>query len=172
MEARDGYLVHLVQEFRDESPSAQMIVFVKMCKTCETLDVSLLLQTAAEAAEPSQFNTTHTSAAVPESFRDAILSEDDEETCPVPAAVKFVAMDTLKEELDESDDVVSSINMLDSEGRTALDLAALTGQRDMVDLLTSRGGEHKFKGSARMNFVAKTRYSKHQEYLDYLNSTM
>lgn len=41
MEARDGYLVHVIQMLKEKSDKGQMIVFVKMCKTCEVLSLML-----------------------------------------------------------------------------------------------------------------------------------
>lgn len=41
LEARDGYLVHIIQTLKEQSSKGQMIVFVKMCKTCEVLSLML-----------------------------------------------------------------------------------------------------------------------------------
>jgi ATP-dependent RNA helicase DDX49/DBP8 len=41
VEAREGYLVHLVQTLRDKRESGSMIIFVKTCKTCEVVSMML-----------------------------------------------------------------------------------------------------------------------------------
>ncbi len=41
VEAREGYLVHLVQTLRDQSSTGSMIIFVKTCKSCEVISMML-----------------------------------------------------------------------------------------------------------------------------------
>jgi len=112
-------------------------------------------------------------SSIPPAFRDAILSEEDEESCPIHAAVKFADMDILNETLEEQKDRIrETINKLDSKGRTSLDLAALTGQTDMLEILTSRGGSYKYKNVVRMKRTAKARRKKHQLYVNYIESIL
>jgi ankyrin repeat protein len=50
-----------------------------------------------------------------------------------------------------------TINVVDSKGRTALDLAALTGQMELLCLIENKGGQFKFKNASRMKAIASKR---------------
>jgi ankyrin repeat protein len=58
------------------------------------------------------------------------------------------------------------INKVDSMGRTALDLAALTGQLDLVKRLEDAGGEFHYKNGPRMVAIANQRSKDVLEYLE------
>jgi ankyrin repeat protein len=72
-------------------------------------------------------------------FRDALLSQTDEGGLPLHRAVKYNLVDALREAL-----VVAkgngTLDATDSQGRTVLDLAARTGQRNLYELILAQGG--------------------------------
>jgi hypothetical protein len=96
-------------------------------------------------------------------FEDAVLEDEDEETYPMHAAVKF-GDDTALSNLLRSDK--SLVNEIDSRGRTAMDLCALTGQIALMELLECKGGAFKYKNSVRMKATAKRRASQADAYLE------
>jgi ankyrin repeat protein len=57
------------------------------------------------------------------------------------------------------------INEIDSKGRTSMDLAALTGQIDLMELIESNEGEFAFRNGARMRAIAKNRAPHMGKYL-------
>lgn len=62
---------------------------------------------------------------------------------------------------------MSAINAIDSKGRTALDLAALTGQLDLVEKLRKTEGSRFLFGSGpRMMIIAKKRSKNVTAYLE------
>merc|ERR1712154_476403 len=104
---------------------------------------------------------------------DAILTEDEEEKFPLHAAVKFGYRNNVEQELakarnasaassanngDSNNDATSAIiNAVDSKGRTATDLAALTGQLDIMAYLQEAGGVFKKRSAPRMTAIANNR---------------
>jgi len=127
---------------------------------------------AGDTATQPTTERTKCNTTIPESFRDADLSLEDEKKLPFHAAVKFKDLESLKETIQKTDanDLSSSINAVDSEGRTALDLAARTGQCHMVNFLESQGGDSNVRSIVGMKFIGRVRNRKHQEYDKYLLS--
>jgi len=104
-------------------------------------------------------------------FPDAILNEEEEAGLPYHIAVKYGDMEELKKlfEQDNNDDV--DINQVDSKGRTAMDLAALTGQVSFLQLFNDHKGRFKFNSTPRMKIIAKNRESKSLQYLEIVHNS-
>jgi len=119
---------------------------------------------SAETAKPEtacggQFDT----------YRDAALTEQEEEEFPLHACVKFGFLDFLEEELQKDSTVV---NAVDSHGRTALDLAALTGQLILVARLRQAGGIFQYKNGPRMVALANNRSKEMEKYLKNIRKSV
>ena len=81
-------------------------------------------------------------------FGDTALSAEDADNLPLHKYVKYCDMTALERALAER---TPGLNALDSEGRTALDLACLTGQREVFSLLQAHGAEAcKIRGIAEI----------------------
>jgi ankyrin repeat protein len=102
-------------------------------------------------------------------FVDAILEEHEEEMLPFHTAVKFGEISMLEKELHNGR---QEINARDSEGRTSMDLAALTGQIELMDLIESNDGEFAFKSEPRMRAIAKKRAPHKEKYLEKVISDL
>jgi ankyrin repeat protein len=116
-------------------------------------------------------------------YSDAILSEKEELDFPLHAAVKFGDEECVLEELEKikessnsnngssngngnGNGCVIDINTVDSKGRTALDLAALTGQLDIVKKLRCvPGSKFCYMSSPRMKLIADRRSKDVEKYL-------
>ena len=85
-------------------------------------------------------NTASVPVPIPE---DSFLLPAEEEILKLHKAVKYSDVGLLTEAL-ESAVQDNTINVIDSGGRTALDLAALTGQTVFFEKIRSRGGEPKY----------------------------
>ena len=65
------------------------------------------------------------------------------------------------------------INELDSKGRTPADLAALTGQLDLMNFLVQEsGGSFAFKSGARMRAIARRRAPFVSQYHEMVESDL
>ena len=112
---------------------------------------------------PAVVVATAAEATIPESgamegdnmFADAELDEEEECRLPLHAAIKFGEKDDLKELLERRDKV--DVNQLDSKERTPADFAALCGEKDLLELIKSHGGEFHVKSEARMKAIARKR---------------
>ena len=102
-------------------------------------------------------------------FPDAALNEKEEEEFPLHSCVKFGFLDFLEEELQKETTVV---NAIDSRGRTALDLAALTGQLTLVTRLRNAGGIFQYKNGPRMLALANNRSKEMDKYLKCVRNSV
>jgi len=102
-------------------------------------------------------------------YPDAALTEQEEEEFPLHACVKFGFLDFLEEELRKDSTVV---NAVDSHGRTALDLAALTGQLNLVARLRQAGGIFQYKNGPRMVALANNRSKEMEKYLKNIRKSV
>ena len=118
-------------------------------------------------------------------YTDAILSEKDEIDFPLHAAVKFGDIEFVQEELqkiakgnesntdDSNNKSIIDINTVDSKGRTALDLAALTGQTNLVKLLRKvNGHEFRYMSGPRLKLLAEKRSKDVNKYLIQIRATV
>jgi ankyrin repeat protein len=125
-------------------------------------------------------------------YDDALLSETEEEEYPLHTSVKFGYINLVEEELqkiisntntvdggggsrnkettttttENTSPTSSLLNTIDSKGRTALDVAALTGQLTIVDRLREAGCIYKYKNNSRMTAIANLRSKDVTMYLD------
>ena len=102
-------------------------------------------------------------------FPDAALNEKEEEEFPLHSCVKFGFLDFLEKELQKETTVV---NAIDSRGRTALDLAALTGQLTLVTRLRNAGGIFQYKNGPRMLALANNRSKEMDKYLKCVRNSV
>jgi ankyrin repeat protein len=102
-------------------------------------------------------------------YPDAALSEHEEEEFPLHACVKFGFLDFLEDELRKDTTVV---NAVDTHGRTALDLAALTGQLILVNRLREAGGVFRYKNGPRMAALANNRSKAMEKYLKEVRTSV
>mmetsp|Transcript_41872 Transcript_41872/g.100899 ORF Transcript_41872/g.100899 Transcript_41872/m.100899 type:complete len:251 (-) Transcript_41872:94-846(-) len=103
-------------------------------------------------------------------FPDALLSDEDEENFPLHCAVKYGDLEVIKDVLQETRNEVDK-NVLDSSGRTAIDLAALTGQITVLKLLAANGCKHK-KPKPRMIAICKKRQGLAKKYLEQVEDSL
>ncbi|MFK7826313.1 MAG: ankyrin repeat domain-containing protein [Oligoflexales bacterium] len=78
----------------------------------------------------------------------------DEDDFPLHSAIKYGDLELLNEEIDLS---LYDINMLDNQGRTPADFAAVKGQFEMLELIRSHGGTFALGSKAKMRNIAKKR---------------
>ena len=105
-----------------------------------------------------------------EVYPDARLGEEDELELVLHAAVKFGDVDLLNELLQEISE--EELNATDSCGRTAMDLAALTGQTNLVHLLEDHGGKFVFKRRGPMLALARLRSLYVAQYLKLVEEAL
>ena len=140
---------------------------------------------SASARVSSSSSSPSSSLTVTKSYiyPDAILSEKEELDLPLHAAVKFGDEECILEELEKikgrskssngssngngnGNGRVIDINTVDSKHRTALDLAALTGQLDIVKKLRGvPGSKFCFMSVPRMKLIANSRSKDVEKYL-------
>ena len=131
-----------------------------------------------EGSKTSKTNETNTlsvsrnSGRLIKVYRDAELSEQDEQTLELHAAVKFGDMELVEEFLSSEDLTDIQLNALDSCGRTALDLAALTGQIEVMMMIESRGGIYSYRTRDRMVKKAKKRARYVSQYLKLVGTDL
>lgn len=104
---------------------------------------------------------------VPDMFCDAILKDEEEEGLPVHAAIKYGDKECLEEALAEE---AINVNEVDSKGRTAMDLAALTGQLELLQIVKDSGGKFKLNSTPKMKLIAKKRDAHSKKYLEYIQN--
>ena len=106
-------------------------------------------------------------------FKDAILSDEDECKFLLHCAVKYGDQEDVQKELSliQNKDA-SNINVTDSQGRTAMDLAALTGQLEIMTLIGESGGSFAFGPRPKMKAVAKKRASQCADYLQQVQASL
>lgn len=124
-----------------------------------------------EEAEVEAFAEVVEDGAVGSVFPDAILNEEEEDDLPYHAAVKYGDMEHLMQVLKQDDDDDTDINQVDSKGRTAMDLAALTGQVSFLRLFEDHNGKFKYKNAPKMKIIAKNRQSESQKYLEMVHNS-
>ena len=112
-------------------------------------------------------------------YADAVLSESDENDFPLHAAVKFGYANFVEEELEKetSGDIAgnennSVVNTVDRKGRTALDLAALTGQLILIARLREAGGVFRYKNGPRMMAIGSRRSKVVEKYLEQVREAV
>ena len=140
---------------------------------------------SASARVSSSSSSPSSSLTVTKSYiyPDAILSEKEELDLPLHAAVKFGDEECILEELEKikgrskssngssngngnGNGRVIDINTVDSKRRTALDLAALTGQLDIVKKLRGvPGSKFCYMSVPRMKLIANSRSKDVEKYL-------
>jgi hypothetical protein len=132
---------------------------------------------SAMVLSSSSTSTTSSSLAAAKSsyiYPDAILSEKEELDLPLHAAVKFGDEECVLEELKRIEESKSNngngcvidINTVDSKRRTALDLAALTGQLDLFKILRGvPGSKPCYMSGPRMKLIADRRSKDVEKYL-------
>lgn len=94
---------------------------------------------------------------------DAILPPQDEERYPLHCAIKYSYEKDIVEAITETDE--ESKNLKDSQGSTAIYLAALTGQWEIVKYLKEQGCVHSFKPKFTMHNICRQRNDGLEEYL-------
>ena len=72
--------------------------------------------------------------------------------------------------LRDHDDIKDFVNIVDKQGRTAKDLAALSGQVDIMELLDNL--KFMYNSRAWMRFQAKKRASQSSEYLAHVHDEL
>ena len=140
---------------------------------------------SASARVSSSSSSPSSSLTVAKSYiyPDAMLSEKEELDLPLHAAVKFGDEECILEELEKikgrskssngssngngnGNGRVIDINTVDSKRRTALDLAALTGQLDIVKKLRGvPGSKFCYMSVPRMKLIANSRSKDVEKYL-------
>ena len=84
------------------------------------------------------------------------MSAEDAGRLPLHKIVKYGDLGALDEALAEPN---PDLNVLDSEGRTVLDLACVTGQRELFNLLQAHGAEAcKLRGFAEIILEHRERH--------------
>ena len=171
----------------DEAPSSSTTTAPI---TATVVDPNAVVPDEAHSSSTTMTATATTPPMTVCMYPDAYLSESEERDFPMHTAVKFGADDFVDEELEKitrrkrsgSDSAndgngnseseshtstyVSAINAVDSKGRTALDLAALTGQLDLVEKLRkTEGSRFLFRAGPRMMIIAKKRSKNVTDYL-------
>lgn len=112
-------------------------------------------------------------STITDQFRDSILPIEDEGRLDLHAAVKYGDRDLLEELVKQSNGNKSVINELDSKGRTPADLAALTGQLDLMNfLIQESGASFAFKSGARMRAIARRRAPFVNQYHEMVESDL
>jgi ankyrin repeat protein len=138
-----------------------------------------LNDTTAASTAISSLHVPVRPSSVSRSFEicpDAVLSEHEEDNFRLHSAVKFGYMRFVEREIQNANNtkdgdeisnnnIMRRINKVDYMGRTALDLAALTGQLDLVKRLEDAGGEFHYKNGPRMVAIANQRSKDVVEYL-------
>jgi hypothetical protein len=100
---------------------------------------------------------------------DAVFDDDDEEDrLALHFAVKYSDTETLTEELESMSPIGGCGDKTDSQGRTALDLAALTGQMELMPMLEKAGVKHKKSNKPKMRVTAKKRSPNVEAYKRYI----
>jgi len=125
--------------------------------------------TTSAAMTIKEEDVTSSGGKVDIMYPDAALSEQEEEEFPLHACVKFGFLDFLEDELRKDTTVV---NAVDTHGRTALDLAALTGQLILVNRLREAGGIFRYKNGPRMAALANNRSKAMEKYLKQVRTSV
>lgn len=121
---------------------------------------------------PTAGSASRSSGRLIKIYRDAELAEQDELALELHAAVKFGDMELVEEFLSSDNLTDIQLNALDSCGRTALDLAALTGQIEVMTMIESRGGIYSYRTRDRMVKKAKKRARYVSQYLKLVGSDL
>ncbi|CAJ1948218.1 unnamed protein product [Cylindrotheca closterium] len=103
-------------------------------------------------------------------FPDAVLSDVDEASFPLHCAVKYGDLDVIKDVLQDISNEDEK-NTIDSNGRTAIDLAALTGQMQVLKLLADNGCKHE-RPKPKMIAICKKRSDLSKKYLEQVNDSL
>lgn len=149
----------LVQDFQDVQEAFQIEV-----------DAKAPAQATSQA--PTQATAQATSQATSQAtamFNDAMLSVAEEAVLPLHAAVKYSDRELLEERIQQ---VQANINVVDSQGRTAMDMAALTGQIELMNLIKNNGGECKLQDLIRMRAIARARADYAENYRAQIQASL
>lgn len=115
-----------------------------------------------------------------ELWSDAVFCDEEEDNdLELHAAVKYSDEDMINELLsssepgDDGENLEEKLNQIDSKGRTALDLAALTGQVKLMQLLEKqRVTRYKYANSAKMRAISRKRSALVEAYKEYILNTI
>ncbi|KAL3937368.1 MAG: hypothetical protein SGBAC_007515 [Bacillariaceae sp.] len=135
---------------------------IDLASTTAALGNSTPIADGTNNAYISEDGHSPTSAPV---FPDALLSDQDERQFLLHGAVKYgdleVIQDVLLQGVEEADR-----NAVDSNGRSAIDLAAMTGQLDVLKLLAANGCKHRKEPKPKMLAICKKRQPLATKYLE------
>lgn len=98
-----------------------------------------------------------------------VLGETEEDELPLHAAIKFGNKACLENYLEAGG---AAINQVDSQGRTAMDLAALTGQVELLKIIKEKGGTFLLMSEPRMKYIAAARQPMSDFYLEEIQSDL
>jgi hypothetical protein len=118
-------------------------------------------QSGAQAQAPAQ-------QAQSSMFVNAMLSEEDEKNLPLHAAVKYSDEALLTKAIQDQ----ASINTVDSQGRSAMDMAALTGQIGLMALIEQNGGQFMLYSQARGQALANKRSQFVDDYREQIRDSL
>lgn len=126
--------------------------------------------TALVNSSPASDDQSNTNSAedpsAPMIFPDAVLSEEDERNFLLHCAVKYGDLDVVKDVLLQDCVGDADKNAVDSNGRAAIDLAALTGQLDVLKHLAENGCKHEKEPKPKMIAICKKRQPLAKKYLE------
>lgn len=149
--------------------AAEVIAQKKLEEAVQQGDPIFVLGITATLINPQQELVLH--GDLKEIYPDAVLSEGDEGSLELHAAVKFGDKESLEQLLSELD-LSTELNAVDSDGRTATDLAALTGQTDLMNFLVQKGGKFAKKSRSRMKALANKRAPAVKDYLQLIQEEL
>jgi len=161
----------LVQALKNGSPLAVVGFAATMARSIETKSMG----GTGDDKTVSEFSTSMASSSQAEFtiWPDALFDEEMEDPeLELHTAVKFSDEDELKKivkSMMEEGDKEGMINRQDSQGRTAMDLASLTGQVKLMHILKKEPtAKFHFKAAAKMKKIAEVRSSKLEKYKQYV----
>lgn len=137
-------------------------------KTADVQLMNLIVENLQRLISPRGPIRESRSAEVFEVWEDAMFDDDDGENdgLELHVAVKYGDKDELRRLLSNVDDGQADniVNATDNKGRTAMDLAARTGQLGLVETLKQHGGRYS-RQSAKMSVLVEKRKTFVEQYL-------